>query len=344
MDAFYASVEQRDNPALRGKPVIVGGSPKGRGVVSAASYEARKWGVHSAMPAHIAARKCPDAIFVRGDFKKYRDVSRRMRSIVARFTQLVEPLSLDECYLDVTNLPDGYLTATAVAVEIRSRIREELRLTASAGVAPYKYVAKIASDYNKPDGLTVVHPERLFDFLHPLPVQSLPGVGPAMLKKLNRMSIYNVGELAAFEFEELHAKLGKMGRRLWNMAHGVDQRRVQIHRRRKSRSAERTFAVDLHSRSDAFDEMARLVDRVSADIQKEQLLARTITIKIRYPDFTTITRSSTISRPTNNRETIREIAFMLLENTDLFKGVRLLGVGVGNLIFPDMPRQLNLDL
>ena len=344
MDAFYASVEQRDDPSLRGRPVIVGGSPTGRGVVSAASYEARKWGVHSAMPAIVARKRCPHAVFVRADFTKYRSVSKQMRGILNDYTTLIEPVSLDECYLDVTDLPSLHETATSVAKEIRNRIHHELHLTASAGVAPFKYVAKIASDFNKPDGLTVVHPHRVLDFLHPLPIKKLPGVGPALSLKLQALQAQTIGDLAQWSLDEARTRLGKVGINLWQMANGIDNRPVRSWRRRKSRSAERTFAEDIYERSEMVDQLTRLASRVCREIKSEQLLARTVTIKVRYPDFTTVTRSSTLHDPTDDPSLVSEIAVLLLGKTNPQNGVRLLGVGVSNLIFPDIPRQLNLGL
>ncbi len=344
MDAFYASVEQRDDPSLRHKPMVVGGSPNGRGVVSAASYEARKWGIHSAMPSSQALKRCPDLVFVKADFAKYREVSLQMREILADFTSILEPVSLDECYLDVTDLPPRYPTATEVARTIRRRIRDELHLTASAGVAPYKYVAKIASDYNKPDGLTVVHPDRVLAFLHPMPVSRLPGVGPAMHARLNLAGIYTIGDLAAWSIDEAAEQLGKTGNRLWSMAHGIDDKEVRTHRKRKSRSAERTYPQDIHSQTRMVDELLRLTHRVCNEIQKEKLLARTVRIKVRYPDFTTITRSSTLIQPTDAPEVVAHIAISLLKKIEPLPSVRLLGVGVANLIYPDAPRQLSLGL
>ena len=344
MDAFYASVEQRDDPSLKGRPVVVGGSPTGRGVVSAASYEARKWGIHSAMPASQALKRCPHAVFLRGDFKKYRTVSRQMRAILNEYTSIIEPASLDECYMDVSELPEHLPTATAVAQEIRSRIREELHLTASAGVAPMKFVAKIASDYKKPDGLTVVHPSKVLEFLHPLSVRKIPGVGPATFARLEDLGLGTVGDLAALTQEEAAKIFGKHGLRLWKLANGKDNRPVRTSRKRKSRSAERTFSVDITSRSEVVEMLRKLAVRVCDDIQREQLLARTVRIKVRHHDFTTITRASTLVSPTDNADLVGDVAVTLLQRTEPLPPVRLLGVGVANLIHPDAPRQLSLGL
>ncbi len=344
MDAFYASVEQRDDPSLKGKPVVVGGNPFGRGVVSAASYEARKWGIHSAMPASQALKRCPQVIFLRGDFKKYRTISRQMRAILADYTELIEPISLDECYLDVSDLPEDKATATAVAQEIRQRIREELGLTASAGVAPSKFVAKIASDFNKPDGLTVVHPAKLQEFLHPLSVRKMPGVGPATYARLEEIGLVTVGALAALSREDASKMFGKHGLRLWYLANGEDNRPVRTSRKRKSRSAERTFSVDITSRSEIVDMLRKLAVRVCDDIQREKLLARTVRIKVRYHDFTTLTRASTLVSPTDDATLVGDVAVTLLKRTEPLPPIRLLGVGVANLIYPDAPRQLSLGL
>ena len=344
MDAFYASVEQRDNPALKGLPVIVGGSPNGRGVVSAASYEARKWGVHSAMPSKTAIKRCPQAVFVRGDFSKYRAVSRKLRTILNDYTSIIEPVSLDECYMDVTEMPERFSTATSIAQEIKRRISEELRLTASAGVAPFKYVAKIASDYNKPDGLTVVHPDRVLEFLHPLPISKIPGVGPVTLARLNDMGVFTIGDVAQWSQEYARERLGKHGIGLWRMANGIENKRVRTSWRRKSKSAERTFPEDIPGIPLMIPELTNLAYRVSEEITRQQLVARTVKIKVRYSDFTTLTRSSTLVHPTDDPAVIADVAIKLLKSIDEIRAVRLLGVGVANLVYPDAPRQLHLGL
>lgn len=344
MDAFYASVEQRDDPSLKGKPVVVGGNPFGRGVVSAASYEARAWGIHSAMPASQALKRCPHVIFLRGDFKKYRAISRQMRTILADYTEIIEPVSLDECYLDVSELPSELPTATAVAQEIRRRIKEELGLTASAGVGPSKFIAKIASDFNKPDGLTVVHPQKMQAFLHPLSVRKMPGVGPATYARLEELGLLTVGVLAALSREDVNKLFGKHGLRLWHLANGNDNRPVRTSRKRKSRSAERTFSTDITSRSEIVEMLRKLAMRVCEDIQRERLLARTVRIKVRYHDFTTLTRASTMVSPTDDAGLVGDVAVQLLRRTEPLPPVRLLGVGVANLIYPDAPRQLSLGL
>ena len=244
MDAFYASVEQRDHPELRGRPVAVGFSREARGVVAAASYEARRFGVHSAMPSVVARRLCPTLTFIKPDFNKYRAVSRQMRAILAEYTDLIEPLSLDECYLDVTENKQGIPYASRVAALLRRRIRDELGLTASAGVAPVKFVAKIASDHRKPDGLTVVPPEQVLAFIHPLPVSRLWGVGPATQRRLEAMGLERIGDVARHDRFELASRLGKQGLWLYRRAWGEDPRPIRPHRVRKSRGAEQASRTE----------------------------------------------------------------------------------------------------
>ena len=343
MDAFYASVEQRDRPELKGRPVVVGGKPGGRGVVSAASYEARAFGIHSAMPASRVQRLCPDAVFVSPNFKKYRDISDHLRKIFREYTDLVEPLSLDECYLDVTETFSSLPTATAIAQEIRARIYNELGLTASAGVAPYKYVAKIASDFNKPDGLTVVPPERLLEFLHPLPVKKLPGVGPSTNSFYKKHGIHTIGDLAALREVEAVKLLGKNGIRLWKRSRGIDNSRVRTEWRRKSRSAERTFGEDVREREVLLEKISQLSERVCQALVREGLLGRTVRLKVRYADFTTLTRATTLQVATNDSKVVNRCAVRMLDLMGPLPPIRLLGVGLGNLIYPDLPRQLVLD-
>jgi DNA polymerase-4 len=345
MDAFYASVEQRDHPHLRGRPVVVGGSPEGRGVVAAASYEARKYGIHSAMPAGRAARLCRDLVFVRPDFMKYREVSIQLRAIFEDYSDHIEPLSLDEAFLDVTENKAGLPTATAVAKEIRRRVREELRLTCSAGVSSLKFVAKIASDHRKPDGLTVVPPGQVLAFIHPLPVRKLPGVGPATEKRLQEIGIFTVGDLAAVPAPDVHRRFGKHGAYLWRMAQGEDPRRVQSSRPRRSQSAERTFAEDIEDRRELEQVLADQAERVCRGLEGAGLRGRTVTLKVRYGDFTTITRSETLEQPTNDPFRVAEVARALLDKTEAgVRPVRLVGVGVANLLGREETPQLELPL
>jgi DNA polymerase-4 len=333
MDAFYASVEQRDDPRLRGKPVAVGGSPESRGVVAAASYEARAFGVRSAMPMARALRRCPDLVVVRPDFARYRAVSQQVMAILRSATPLVEPLSLDEAYLDVTENLWGEPLATEVAKRLKARIREETGLTASAGVAPNKFLAKIASGWKKPDGLTVIAPERVERFLQELPVEALWGVGPVTAKKLRALGVERLVDVRAADDTELGHAVGSLAAWLKRLAHGDDPRPVEPDRPWKSRSAEVTYAEDLTDYDEMRREVERLARRAAAALGKKGLLARTVTLKVRYADFTTVTRSHTAELPTRDPGAIAARALLLLERTDAARRpVRLLGVGAQSLV------------
>jgi DNA polymerase-4 len=338
MDAFYASVEQRDDPALRGRPVVV--AWKGaRSVVCAASYEARRFGVHSAMPALRAERLCPQAVFVPPDFARYKAVSRQVREIFARHTDLIEPLSLDEAYLDVTRPASGLASATAVAQSIRAAIREETRLTASAGVAPNKFVAKIASDYRKPDGLCVVRPCDVLAFLAPLPVERLPGVGKVMQRRLAELGIGRVADLRGFDADELERRFGRYGTRLHELSLGIDERPVTPDRPTLQISSEDTFERDL-----TLDELGPHIERLAgktwAAHQREAAsahgrVARTVVLKLKTADFCIRTRSITpAERPSSARE-LAEIACELRARFDLPVRTRYRLVGVGLAGFVD---------
>lgn len=332
MDAFYASVEQRDDPALRGRPVVV--AWKGaRSVVCAASYEARKFGVHSAMPALRAERLCPQAVFVPPDFTRYKAASRCVREIFARHTDLIEPLSLDEAYLDVTQPKSGLASATAIAEAIRAEIREVTRLTASAGVAPNKFLAKIASDFHKPDGLMVVRPRAVLAFLAPLAVERLPGVGKVMHRKLAELGITSVADLRAFDAGELERRFGRYGRRLHELSLGIDERPVLPNRPTLQISSEDTFERDL-----LLDELAPYIERLAEHTwtahQRESegphgRVARTVVLKLKTADFHTHTRSLTPpERPTSARQ-LAEIACALRGRVALPRHTRYRLVGVG---------------
>jgi len=328
MDAFYASVEQRDDPSLRGKAVVVAWRGA-RSVVCAASYEARKFGVRSAMPAVRAERLCPDAVFVPPDFTRYRTVSRQIREIMLRHTPLVEPLSLDEAYLDVTEPLTALPSATAIAEQIRGEIRETVSLTASAGVAPNKFLAKIASDWNKPDGLFVVKPAQVMAFLAPLPVGRLPGVGEVSEGRLHKLGIHTVGELRQLDLLSLERQFGRFGLRLWECAHGVDETPVRPDRPRQSLSAEDTFSTDL--RIDQLEPAIReLAARVWQSHRKSGLAARTVTIKLKTADFRTLTRSLTPPRMPADAAAFTDCALQLLERVQLSEDTlyRLVGVGL----------------
>jgi DNA polymerase-4 len=332
MDAFYASVEQRDRPELRGKPVIVGW-PGERSVVCAASYEARKFGVHSAMPATRAKRLCPDGAFIHPDFEKYREVSRQIREIFERHTPLVEPLSLDEAYLDVTEELTGIPTATETAETIRREIKSETHLTASAGVAPNKFLAKIASDWKKPDGCFVIRPHQVEAFLMPLNVRKIPGVGKATEKILTEMGIATVGDLHSFSAEQLIARFGKWGTRLWELARGIDESPVVPSQKRKSWSSENTFAKDI-----TIEEVADYIREESQKLWKalsdKQLVGRTVTVKLRTGDFKTATRRLTPETPPSSGDDLARIGTELLTRFDFppQSRYRLAGIGVSNFV------------
>jgi DNA polymerase-4 len=346
MDAFYASVEQRDDPALRGRPVAVGGSPQGRGVVAACSYEARKFGVRSAMPMARAVRLCPALLIVRPDFAKYRAASQRVMAILRECTPLVEPLSLDEAYLDVTqNLWDEPL-ATEVAKRLKARIRAELDLTASAGVAPNKFLAKIASGWQKPDGLTVISPGRVERFLRELPVEALWGVGPVTAKKLRAAGIEKLVDVRSANDAALRKAVGSLAEWLKRLSYGDDPRAVKPDRPWKSLSTETTYPEDLERFAEMRVEVERLARRVAASLEKKKLLARTVTLKLRYGDFTTVTRSHTAAAPTRAPAELAARALALLERTEAARRpVRLLGVGAHELLGPEntYPEQLQLE-
>jgi DNA polymerase-4 len=331
MDAFYASVEQRDNPSLRGKPVAVGGDPTVRGVVAAASSEARKFGVRSAIPMSRAVRLCPSLVIVRPDFHKYRTVSQQVFEIFREVTPLVEPLSLDEAYLDVTENSWNEPLGVTVARRIKDRIKEVTQLTASAGVAPNKFLAKIGSGWNKPDGLTVVPPERIESFLQGLPVDALWGVGPVTAARLRERGIEKLVDVRARTGEELTAIVGMHAEWLIELAYGRDDRPVEPNRPSKSAGSEETYATDLESIEEIRREVDQLARGVAEWLGKKGKTARTVTIKVRYSDFTTITRSQSAPQATADVDDIAARAVKLLDKTEAgHRAVRLLGVSVHN--------------
>ncbi len=334
LDCFYAAVHMRDDPSLRGKPVIVGGRPESRGVVAAASYEVRAFGVHSAMPSSRAIRLCPQAIFLLPDFRRYRKESEKIFAIYREITPILQPVSIDEAYLDVTEHLGEWGTATAVAKEIRRRVREERGLTVSVGVGPSRLIAKIASDFDKPDGLTVVPPRKVLDFLAPLPVRRLHGVGPATERVLGEMGISTVADLRTREPEELSARFGRHGRVLWDFAHGIDLRPVETHQERKSLGTENTYSEDLRGLAPMERELERMAAEVAASLEKRGLAGCTVTLKVRYSDFTTVTRSRTLAWPTCDARTIlRAVRGLLRYTTEAEKRpIRLLGVTLSSLV------------
>lgn len=332
MDAFYASVEQRDNPSLRGKPVVVGGKPNGRGVVASASYEARRHGVRSAMSSSKAYRLCPRAIFVRPDFSKYKAVSRSLRAIFADYTDLVEPLSLDEAYLDVTTNKIGEPLARKVAEQIRARIRAELELTASAGVGPNKFIAKVASDIKKPDGLVVIPPDRVPEFVSKLPVERLWGVGPATAKKLHEAGLKTAADIRARDPQILFQRFGKFGLYLHRLSHGEDDRPVSSEHTPRSRGSETTFGEDILDLPSLRRTIAELAGEVAETLRRRDLPGRTVVLKVKYSDFVSITRSRTLADFSFAPELITQTAKELLQSTEAGRRpIRLLGVSVTNL-------------
>ncbi len=330
MDAFYASVEQRDDPSLRGKPVAVGGQH--RGVVMAASYEARKFGVRSAMPSVTAKRRCPELTFVKTRFDVYRAVSQQIRSIFLDYTDLVEPLSLDEAYMDVTEDRSGLGTARAIAEDIRRRIREETGLTASAGVSYCKFIAKLASDYRKPDGLTVITPERGSDFVASLPVARFHGVGPVTAAKMEALGILTGADLREWSLAALEAQFGSSGSWYHRICRGIDEREVKPDRPYKSVSAERTFDEDLIDPERLAAELERIAGYAWERVKRAEVSGRTVTLKVKFGDFTIITRSKSFATwvPDLPAFTVAGQA-LLAALQPLPKGIRLLGLGLHNL-------------
>ncbi|MGB0723084.1 MAG: DNA polymerase IV [Gammaproteobacteria bacterium] len=327
MDAFYASVEQRDRPELRGRPVIVGGDPSKRGVVAACSYEAREFGVRSAMPAARAARLCPDAVFLRPRFEAYKSVSGQIHTVFARYTDLIEPLSLDEAYLDVTGCPmfEGY--ATRIARDIKAAIREETGLVASAGVSYNKFLAKTASDMDKPDGLYVILPEQGEAFVATLPVGRFHGIGKATEARMKALGIETGADLKARSLEDLQSHFGKAARYFHDIARARDHRPVNPHRERKSLGAERTFETDLHDEQAMYEVLERLLDELWQSLARRSLRARRLTLKVRYPDFRTVTRGRTFPSPMDEPSRVMLEIRALLARTDAARlGVRLLGL------------------
>ena len=332
MDAFFAAVEQRDYPELRGKPVIVGGKPGGRGVVSTCSYEARKFGVRSAMPTNEAYRLCPHGIFVKARFEAYKEASEMVRSIFFDYTDLVEPLSLDEAFLDVTQNHKGNPSATLIAEDIRARIFSETKLTASAGVAPNKFLAKIASDFNKPNGLTVITPEKVDRFVEQLDIKKFFGVGKATQKKMHALGIKTGAHLKQWTEIDLVKAFGKAGRYYYRIARGIDHRAVKPHRTRKSYGKERTFSEDEGDLDWVHNFLDDLAKQIAGGMQNIPTAGKTVTLKVRYKNFDTITRSHSLAHHTNNAEEISTIAKQLLEQTEAgTREIRLLGISLSNL-------------
>lgn len=346
MDAFYASVEQRDNAELRGKPLAVGGSRQ-RGVVAAASYEARQFGVRSAMASSIAIRKCPELLFVKPRFEVYKAVSTQIRAIFAEFTDLIEPLSLDEAYLDVTHSLTDELTATQLAQTIKERIKAETDLTASAGVSYNKFLAKLASDYRKPDGLFVIKPHQGLAFVETLKVGQFHGIGRVTADRMNQLGIFTGLDLRNQSEAFLIKHFGKVGKHYHNIARAIDERPVTPNRVRKSVGSENTFEQDLTDYSALVCSLSPLVDSVWTYCERTNILGKTVTLKVKYADFTQITRSRSVANWVNDKNTLQRIATELLDSVmPLTQGIRLLGVSLSSLQEKDSNGngQLALDL
>ncbi|MDT0676400.1 DNA polymerase IV [Autumnicola musiva] len=330
MDAFYASVEQLDNPELRGKAIAVGGSSQ-RGVVSAASYEARKFGVRSAMSSVIAKKNCPHLIFVKARFDRYREISQRIREIFLEYTDLVEPLSLDEAYLDVTQNKKGNPSATLVAREIRDKIKDKTGLNASAGISINKFIAKIASDYNKPNGQKTVNPEDVEEFLENLDIRKFHGVGKVTADKMYRLGIFTGKDLKQKSAEYLSEHFGKSGNYYHNVVRGIHLSEVKPNRIRKSLGAERTFSENISSEIFMLERLENIAEEIERRLQKSKVAGKTVTLKIKYSDFSLQTRSKTISYFISSKELILEQAKMLLYQEKMKNSVRLLGISLSNL-------------
>lgn len=342
MDAFYASVEQRDNPELRGKPLVVGGLPQGRGgVVATASYEARKFGIRSAMPSKQALQLCPHALFVKPRFEVYKEVSVRIREIFRRYTDLIEPLSLDEAYLDVTTDKLNIGSAIEIARQIKQAIRDELNLTASAGVSINKFVAKIASDINKPDGLKFIGPSSIEAFMEKLPVEKFHGVGKVTAAKMKNMGLHTGADLKKLSEQELIRHFGKTGTFYYQIVRGKDNRPVQPHRETKSLAAEDTFAHDLQTFEEMDAELSKIAEIVHGRLERKNLKGRTVTLKVKYSDFRQITRSQSLSSAVADQQTIYETASKLLATAVTEEErVRLLGISISNFNDPEPSKPL----
>lgn len=348
MDAFYASVEQRDNPEYRGKPIVVGGSPDGRGgVVAAASYESRKFGIRSAMPSKKAKELCPEVIFVYPRFAAYKEVSKKIREIFHRYTDIIEPLSLDEAFLDVTEDKQNIGSAMEIAKLIKKQIKEETGLTASAGVSSSKFVAKIASDLQKPDGLTFIGPSKIEAFMERLPVEKFFGVGKVTADKMKKMGLFNGADLKKLSEDELVKHFGKSGHFFYKIVRGIDNREVRADRETKSLGAEDTFSYDLTTTEEMNAELDKIALIVFERLKKYNLKGRTITLKIKYHDFKIITRNFSFQKPVGDLQTIADTAKQLLIKTDPEnKKIRLMGISLSNFseIIPKRNDKNQLEL
>jgi DNA polymerase-4 len=343
MDAFYAAIEQRDQPHLRGKPVVVGGG-SGRGVVSAASYEARQYGIHSAMPGRRAAELCPHAVFIRGRIDYYAAVGRQVREIFHRFTPIVQPLSLDEAFLDVAGSRRLFGDAATIGRSIKAAIKSELDLTASVGVAPLKFVAKIASDLQKPDGFVEVSEQGVIEFLDPLPISRLWGVGRVGQRRLERLGMHHFKDIRVSDLDHLKRTFGRWGEHLWRLANAIDPRQVVPDHTAKQISHERTFAEDIRQREMLAAVVSYLCEQVTRRLRHSGRQAKTVSLKYRREDFQTFSHALTLPRPTDSTQQVLQTALQLLDEMRQRqpRPVRLIGVSVGSLTEPNAPRQLSL--
>lgn len=341
MDAFFASVEQLDHPEFAGKCVIVGGDAN-RGVVCAASYEARKFGVHSAMPMFQARRKCPHGVFVRPRHRRYAEISAEVMALLGSFSPLVEPVSIDEAYVDIAGCGTAFGEPAVIGQKIKEKIRAHLNLTCSVGIAPLKFLAKIASDMRKPDGLTVIVPEDVENMIAALPIDRVPGVGPRTGRQLDRLGIRTLGDVRRYTEQQMIARLGKYGGRLYELSCGIDRFEVRPDRLAKSISSEETFAEDTRDRSILNRYLLKHAEDVGRDLRKEGVKAKTVNVKIKFSDFTQVTRQVQLERPTASSEIIYRAAVKLVEGFPLVKPVRLIGVGASDFMAKAGPVQLSL--
>ncbi len=341
MDAFFAAIEQRDNPALRGKPIAVGGTSD-RSVVSTASYEARKYGIHSAMPMFQAKKKCPDLIIVPGHRTKYSDASRQIMAILNEYSPLVEPVSIDEAYMDISGCSRLFGTHLEMAHAIKKRIKDQLHLTCSIGIAPLKYMAKIASDIQKPDGITIIKKEQAQAFAMALDIKKIPGVGKRALSQLQRLNIHTLGDIHRYEAEHIVSKFGKFGLRLVELANGIDQSRVESRHIRKSISKEVTLSHDTTDPKYIREVMLSLSQSVGRTLRRKKMVCANVFIKLKFSDFSQITRTHKLNLPVCSSKSIYDEAVRLFENVTLKKRVRLIGVGVSSLQDESVPVQMEL--
>lgn len=345
MDAFYASVEQRDFPQYRNKPVVVGGDPEQRGVVATCSYEARKFGIHSAMPCARAIRLCPNAIFVRPRFELYREISQQIRDIMFSYTDLVEPLSLDEAYLDITHCKRSFGSATLLAKSIKNEIHQVTGLTASAGISYNKFLAKIASDLDKPDGITLITEKQGPGFAKKLPIGKFHGIGPATESKMQDLGVYSGEDLLAWDLEELKPMFGKVSEYYYNAARGIDHRKVESHRQRKSIGSEKTYNEDVGDLAEMLSRLEKLAEEVWQDLSAKHMTARTVTVKVKFDNFVQLTRAVTLANDINKLSDITTPLADLLDKAEV-KGrkVRLLGVSVSKLTLLEQVDEEQLTL